>query len=94
MIELIDDEAGTLADPDAPLEPLVMPRATNVVRPVWLSYDGADPACPERAFWLERVSTRLRPPERLGRPAPGFAMIAVCCRQRGTCVSRWTVGRA
>ena len=53
-LELTDDEATTLADPDAPLEPLVMPRATNVVcglcgAPV----ASADPECPERAFWLQ-----------------------------------------
>ena len=30
-LELTEDEASSLADPDAPLEPLVMPMVTNVV---------------------------------------------------------------
>ena len=30
-LELTDDEASALDDPDAPLEPLVKPRVTNVV---------------------------------------------------------------
>ena len=64
-LELTDDEASTLDDPDAPLEPLVMPRAVNVVcglcgAPV----ASADPECPERAFWLEEAehpdSARVR----------------------------------
>ena len=64
-LELSDDEASTLEDPDAPLEPLVMPRATNVVcglcgAPV----ASADPECSERAFWLKVAehpdSARLR----------------------------------
>ena len=53
-LELTEDEASLLHEPDAPLEPLVMPRATNVVcglcgAPV----TSADAECPERAFWLK-----------------------------------------
>jgi hypothetical protein len=55
-LELSDDEASSLADPEAPLEPLVKPRVTNVVcglcgAPV----AAADPECPERVFWLEEA---------------------------------------
>jgi hypothetical protein len=55
-LELTDDEASTLEDPYAPLEPLVMPRAANVVCGLCgQAATSADAECPERAFWLKEA---------------------------------------
>ena len=53
-LELTEDEASSLEDPDAPLEPLVLAKATNVVcglcgAPMASAYA----ECAERAFWLK-----------------------------------------
>ena len=53
-LELTEDEASSLADPYAPLEPLVLPAVTNVVCGLCgVPVSSVDPECPERAFWLK-----------------------------------------
>jgi hypothetical protein len=55
-LELTDDEASTLDDPDAPLNPLVRPRVTNVVCGLCgTPAASADAVCPERRFWLHEA---------------------------------------